>query len=199
MRCATISQARASRLYDFACLLCRSVSLCLNIISLAFFIVTGCLQMCVTVSVKSQRCLFGITGRNTASDSLLGVVARQEINLPLACRAQSKGRSIFFMAEWFCTGIFLMSAHINTSIPSPLVLCHMAKTYIQDLNVHLSVWSWAETGSNNWRRQGHNDGVSELTCMGQSFKWCDAWTLTLPQHNKMQGCVPSISKGWNKS
>lgn len=39
----------------------------------------------------------------------------------------------------------------------------------------------------------------ELTCKGQSFKWCDTWTLTSPQHNKMQGCVPSISKGWNKS
>lgn len=111
MRCATISQARALRLYDFVCLLCRSVSLCLNIISLAFFIMTGCLQMCATVSEKSQRYLFGVTGRNTASDSLLGVVARQEINLPLACRAQSEGRRMFFC--FFFNGRMILHRDIS--------------------------------------------------------------------------------------
>lgn len=121
-------------------------------------------------------------------------LARDQLALCLQ-RAEQMKKTFFFYGRMILHRD--MSAHINTSILSPLVLCHMVKTYIQDLNVHLSEWI-LESGLNNERRQGHNNGVSELTCKGQSFKWCNTWTLTLPQHNKM-GCVPSISKGWNKS
>lgn len=70
------------------------------------------------------------------SNLMLGVVARQDVNLPSVCTVQGEGRKHFFSGRWILHRDVLHVIGIGTSIPSPLSSYKMVKTYQRVARVH---------------------------------------------------------------